>query len=380
MDGVARLLQSLELSAENIAAATRLSVERVQAIIEGAPADLSELRALSQGLRLPMRAFALGRRTADGEGELSVLFRSAAQRGPRQQQSTVDFVAGFVEAAIRILPNRARPPEWLGEMRPVEQTSLEAHRLADRFRDVFLPTQLDAPLTDLPALLNDKAEIIVGGLRLSRYEGASVVVGGYGFAFVSPRFPGRMLFTLAHELGHIIAHHRQGEPAIFDSSTQIAAWKQRSINERFVDTFASALLLPTRGVARALKAIRTALNATSDSVGDIELLYLARFFGVSFEVAARRCEQLKLLPQGGATALAEALKKEFGSPEKRADVLGLPPRPEIRIPKVSDRLLLYVVDRIEAGRVSAGWAAERFGLTIGDLFDAHGRIARERRR
>ena len=40
MDGVAPLLRSLALTAGEIAGAARLPVERVRAIMEGAPADL----------------------------------------------------------------------------------------------------------------------------------------------------------------------------------------------------------------------------------------------------------------------------------------------------------------------------------------------------
>jgi Zn-dependent peptidase ImmA (M78 family) len=309
-----------------------------------------------------------------------VLFRGAAQASPPAQRATVDFVAGFVEAALRVLPRRGGPPDWLGELRLAEQTFPEAHRLAHRFRALFLPQRPDDPLIDLPQVLADAAGVVIGGLRLSRYEGASVVTGGYGFVFVSPRFPARMLFTLAHEIGHIVAHHGRGDTAVFDSTKQIGAWRHRTLDERFVDAFASVLLLPERGVALALKAIRQALGVSSGDIGDVQILYLARFFGVSFEVAARRCEQLELLPEGGAISLTEALRRDFGSPEKRAEELGLPPRPEIRLPKVSDNLLLPLVAQIETGTVSAGWAAERFGLSIGELFDAHARLARESRR
>ena len=378
MDGVTNLLRSLALTAGEIASASRLPVERVRAIMEGAPASLSELRALSQGLRVPLRAFAAGQLTTGKQNELGLLFRSAAVGGRLDQRTTIEFVAGFVEAALQVLPARTRPPEWLQGLEPAAQTYVEAHRLAARFRTLFFPQRLEDSVLDLPQVLSSDAGIILGTLRMSRYEGASIVIGGYCFIFVSPRFLARMLFTVAHELGHILAHHQQGKGAVFDGAKRIGAWRQRTREEQFADGFASAMLMPERGVALALKAIREALNVTSAHIGDIQILYLARFFGVSFDVAARRCEQLELLPEGGAFSLSDALRKDYGNPEKRAEQLGLPPRPQITIPRISDNLLQPLVRKIAADEVSIGWAAERFGLSIDEIYEANVRLARER--
>lgn len=379
MDGVTNLLRSLALSAEEIAGASRLPAERVRALLDGAPASLGELRALSHGLKVPLRAFAAGRLTTGQQTELGLLFRSTAPAERLDQSTTVEYVAGFVEAALQVLPPRKHPQEWLQGLEPAEQTYTEAHRLAHRFRALFMPLRLEDAALDLPQMLAGDAGVIVGSLRKSRYEGASVVIGGYCFIFVSPRFLARMLFTVAHELAHLVAHHKEGKGVVFDSASRIGAWRQRTLEERFADAFASVLLLPDRGVALALRAIRQSLNVTSANIGDIQILYLARFFGVSFEVAARRCEQLELLPQGGALSLSEALRRDYGNPERRAEKLGLPPRPRVVIPTASDNLLQPLVRKIAVGEVSTGWAAERFGLSIEDLYEANARLTRESR-
>jgi Zn-dependent peptidase ImmA (M78 family) len=191
---------------------------------------------------------------------------------------------------------------------------------------------------------------------------------------VSPRFPARMLFTLAHELGHLLAHRTSGNGAVFERTSQISRRRAGPKVERFVDAFASILLVPDRGVGRALTQIRRTLNVESSVLGDVEILLLARIFGVSFEVAARRCEDLDLLPEGGAVSLADQLKKDFGSPERRADELGLPPRPTITLPKVSHKLLKAAIEKIEAGELSAGWIADRIGIGIGELFAANAEL------
>jgi hypothetical protein len=253
---VAGLLRSLALPAAEIAERSDLPLGRVVAIMEGAPVDHAELRALAYGLRLPLRAFPTGRLTAQRDDDLGVLFRSpAGGRAAADHLSTVERVAGFVEAALRVLPKRTRPPEWLEQFRAAEETYGEAQRLAHLFRSLFVE----------PA----RAGVVVGRLIRSRYEGASVIAGGHLFVFVSPRFPPRVLFTFAHEIGHIVAHHRRGPMAVFERPTQIGYGRRGSRAERFVDAFASGLLMPERGAGIALKTIRRVLNVPRGPLGDI---------------------------------------------------------------------------------------------------------------
>jgi len=203
-------------------------------------------------------------------------------------------------------------------------------------------------------------------------EGASAFISGIPFVFVSRRFPGRMLFTCAHELGHLLAHHEpNSEFAIFDAE-EVIDHSNRSHEERFAHSFASALLLPRAGLGIVLNKVRTLANVPpDDAVGDIELLYASRIFGVSFEVAARRCEDLQLLPKGGARSLNEKLKEEYGSAEKRAESLHLPPRPEVSFQPVPNVLLSSVVKKIRGGELSVGRASMMLGLSIGDLLAAN---------
>jgi Zn-dependent peptidase ImmA (M78 family) len=297
---------------------------------------------------------------------LTLLFRSTASSRP---DLGVESAAAFVEAAIKILPPRAALPEWFSDFAFSAETYDEAGRLADEFRLRFIPDRLDDPLLDLPEILI-RLGVIIGRLETSRFEGASAVTDGYAFIFVSPRFSGRMLFTLAHELGHLIAHHKERRAVVFDRATQIGGRRHLTRPESFVDAFASALLMPASGVGKALRTIRKTLWVQSEVVGDVELLYLARFYGVSFDVAARRCEDLGLLPRGGAISLADHIRELHGSPEKRAEALGLPARPTIYIPHASSNLLKTAVSQIERGNVSLGWVTDRLGCTANDIYAA----------
>jgi Zn-dependent peptidase ImmA (M78 family) len=201
----------------------------------------------------------------------------------------------------------------------------------------------------------------------SRYEGVSLIAGNYCFIFVSPRFQGRMLFTLGHELGHIIAHHKDGESAIFERTGQIATFGDRSRREAFVDAFASCLLLPDVGVGKALLAFWEHFEGHTNKITDREILFLSRFYGVSFAVAARRCEDLGLLPRGVGLAVSRELKSHFGSPEKRGDYLNLPPRQQVVLPAISTHLAAAISKAIRRGDASIGWVSDRLGLSIGEV-------------
>jgi len=330
---------------------------------------MSDLRAISTGLRVPLRVLASGKRPSDESDKLGLLFRSVRQARPGYDV-TVERVATFIEAALRVLPPQDHLPDWLHDFVVGDESYEEAARLATQFRFKFCPDRMDDPIHHLPQLL-DQAGIFTARLRFSQYEGVSLIAENYCFVFVSPRFIGRMLFSLAHELGHLIAHHRGGHAPIFERASHIGNFKSRTRSEGFVDAFASNLLLPDTAIARALQTIRDHFQIRSPVIGDLEILFVARYFGVSFDVAARRCEELELLPPGGAASLVDKLQKEYGSSEKRADAIGLPVRPPIPFPAVSKRLGEAIGDAIDRGEVSIGWAADRFGLSLGEILAAH---------
>lgn len=362
---------------DEIASRTGLSTERVFEILAGAKVGLSELRALSRGLRIPLQSFAAGVRAIERNESTRLLFRSIGDV-EGALDPTKEFVADFVEAALEIMPARERLPDWLQNLSVKAETYREAERLAYEVRKIFFGDRFDEPIPDLAEVLARDASIIVGRLHLSRYEGVSLISGNYAFIFVSPRFLPRMLFTVAHELGHIVAHHTVNY-ALFERPTEIQGFGSRRKAEGFVDAFASVLLMPERGVGQVLKKVRSLMNISSNQIGDIEILLLARFFGVSFEVAARRCEALDLIPAGGARSLIEVLRRSHSNPEKRADEVGLPSRESIPVPILSDRLLEPLLRRLDEGVISAGWAADRFGVSINDIYAAHAKLNRELR-
>jgi Zn-dependent peptidase ImmA (M78 family) len=369
---VAEALRGLKLSAKDIADKTQLPLARVQSILAGESAALSELRAISSGLRLPLHTLAKGQRSTDPGSRFGALFRDVS-RSTSTYDVSVEKVATFVEAALEILPPRSTLPLWLSGMKPGPISYVEADRLAKLCRYSLYPQREDEPATDLPQVLGELEGVVLTRLLFSRYEGVSLVAGNYCFIFVSPRFEGRMLFTLGHELGHILAHHREGHAALFERPSDIATFGHGSRGEAFVDAFSSCFLLPDEGVGKALHSFRQYYEISSPRMSDFEILLLARFYGVSFDVAARRCEDLEILPRGLGFALGSQLKKQFGSAEKRASELGVPPRVPIKIPPVSGELAEAISRQITTGGISLGWTTDRLGLSIGEVLAANAR-------
>ncbi|GAB7553905.1 hypothetical protein NRB_34150 [Novosphingobium sp. 11B] len=229
-----------------------------------------------------------------------------------------------------------------------------------------------SPLEDLFSKVGSIDGVIISLLKDSRFEGVSLISGNYLFIFVSPRFKARMLFTLAHELGHCIAGQVKEGEALIEGASEIGNYKKSGRNERFVDLIAGSILVPEEGILRFLGYVRSQYEIDSAApLGDIEILLLARFFGVSFDVAAKRCEDLELLPSGGAFSLADELRKRHGSPEKRANELGLPPRVDPDFQFTSRWLAEAIIAALDEGSISAGWAADRLGISISEMIASH---------
>lgn len=365
MSSVAEALRGLKLGSKEIAEKTSLALQRIEELLQGDKAALSELRAISAGLRVPMHVLARGQRPSEATS-LAPLFRSVRGAGV-DLDVTLERVVTFVEAALELLPPRGEMASWLRAFDVGPATYAEADRIAKQFRALVYQHPEDEPAFNLPTILGGLQGVVVSRLLYSRYEGVSLIAGNYCFIFISPRFQGRMLFTLGHELGHVLAHHKSGGDAIFEQAGQIGTFGERSRKEAFVDAFASCLLLPDVGVGKALKAFRQHYQVKSRNITDLEISLLARFYGVSFDVAARRCEDLGLLPSGAGFAISGRLKKEFGSPEKRAEHLGLPPRQRVSLPPISGQLSQSISHAIRSGQASIGWVTDRLGLSIGEV-------------
>ncbi len=361
-------LKSLKISADSLAAKTSLSRQRAAEIISGSRVNVAEIRDICSGLRLPIQIFSEGE-SRQGSGDLAPLFREV-RASSDEYDITVERISIFIEACLEILPKRETLPYWLNLFPHQNKTYAAADRLSKIARALLYPDDANGPIPDLGECLGNLDGLIVSKLGYSRYEGVSVIAGNYCFIFVSPRFSGRMLFTLGHEFGHLVSDHAGGQFARFEKAKQIGTFGERSRIEAFVDAFASCLLMPDTGLGKFLAFAREHLDLSTERITDRDILMIARFFGVSFEVAGLRLENLGLLKGGVTFGLADYLRKEFKSPERRADALGISPREKVIIPTISPQLSRPLLAALRNGDVSIGWASNNFGYSIGEIFAA----------
>lgn len=360
-------LKYADLSFEKLAVKSGVPKERLELIAsESQLPTMSDVRKLSKALHLSIDFLLSNNNEYE---EVKLLFRKSVKG--QKDGPIVDRFSHIIGNSLSVLPKVKSSVDWASRLSHNGDDYVSAEMLAFEFRNHFFHRDFASPLISLPGLLSEQLNFIIYTVDLGpEVDGASAVVNDIPFIFISHRFPPRMLFTLAHELGHILAHHRVGENfAIFDKKISMGQANKMQ-EEFFSNTFASCLLLPAEGVGITLKKIREKFNINGQ-LGDIEIIYLSRIYGVSFEVAAKRCEDLDLLPKGGGVSLYNELNKEYGSPEKRAEKIGVKSREDIVFPKVSPYLISSAIKKISSGELSLGKASEILSIPIEEILHFH---------
>jgi len=358
-----RLLAAGKTQAD-LAAGTHIPSKRLHEIAGGAEPTLYELKVLAKYADVRLSDLVNDKLETD---QVRVLLR----RTPRRRVVEADPAEPFVRKIVKIapyLPADYRSPEWVWATSE-HRTRGDAEADAEAFRSAYFGSNPVDPLLDLPRRAVEDAGILLFVSSNRELDGLSCVVNGRRFVMLAPRFAPRMLYTLAHEIGHHAAHLSLDEDFLTsDENPEDAALRHEdAAGERYANAFASALLLPRAGVGIALDRVRKQLKIQRTELGDIEILYLAYVFGTSFQVAARRCEDLRLIQRGAGWALYENLCQNYGNPEKRAREAGLPPRPQITFPPAPPIVIEAVLHAIRRGEVSVGKASEVLEIAVTDI-------------
>ena len=370
MISLAEHLSNRHLSLLEVSRRTHMPVARLSQIVGGEDASLAEMRKLSKALRIPLSTLVAGDEE-QGQERVSVLLRQTLDQRERNTTSSMAIISEQLRDVFEVAAGIPAQNGWLDLFRGLQANVEQAESFAAIFRRAFAQLDDHEPFRFLSQTLEELGVLIAFG-RDPQTEGVSAFAGGHAVILLAPRsFRPRMLFTLAHETGHLVARHgqRNEDFAFMDSEVGGESGNNRQNEERFADAFASCLLLPGPGVLRTLELVRQHFRA-SGPLGDVEILALSRIYNVSFEVAARRCEHLGLLPDRGARALYQRISDDFGSPERRADELGLTARGDIPI-QTSPALLAEAVNLVRDGRLSAGKAAELINVPVNMLFAAN---------
>lgn len=371
MKNFAKYIKSSGIPFSKISQKTGIEEEKLsQLISQKAGPTIQDLRELSSFFGIPISDLLSESNSNDS---YEYLFRKSYDKDVPCH--ITDKINARINNILKLDPNHSNV-ENIWKKLPSRTNKFEdAEILSSQFRLLYFNDDQLSPLNELPKLLAKKLGFIINIFELGKnIDGASASIKGMVFLFISPRFQGRMLFTLAHELAHIINHQDDKEDFFFIDGKIKPNKKRISEQEHFANTFASSLLLPDKGVASLLMKIRE-LNKIphNNPIGDIEILYVSRFFGVSFDVAAFRLEALGLIPEGGSHSLSIKLNKDFGSPEKRADMLGLPPREDIDFDILPDYLIENALTSINKGKYSAGKVAQMLSIPVAELHSLNSR-------
>jgi Zn-dependent peptidase ImmA (M78 family)/transcriptional regulator with XRE-family HTH domain len=203
----------------------------------------------------------------------------------------------------------------------------------------------DQPVPNLRLVLESEVGVrIFFGPLPSRVAGLYAFVADLGCCLmINSRHPReRQRASLAHEYGHLMVdRHKPG----IDYLNQDG---RRPTNEKFVESFAMAFLMPATGVRRHFQDV---YNATGDfQVGD--LVRVATLYAVSVQAMALRLESLGLLSRGTWDFLvdqgfkANTAKRELNLAEAEAEAGADPPYPQ--------RYKLLAVHAYLRGKITEG--------------------------
>lgn len=159
----------------------------------------------------------------------------------------------------------------------------------------------------------------------------------------------RQLFTVAHEIGHLIFHRGEYQDTLMEEGTL----EEEKAQETVANHFALHLLVPEDALDRAL-------NVFSD------LTQLKAHFRVSYTMMLKRLEQTGKLKYGDAIQKIRGEYKRRTGHSLTKEIELEPVLPAEDFP-VNQRFTKLVKQALELGKVSELKAAELLNLTIEEL-------------
>lgn len=333
--------------------------------IESGHRDVSafELFQLSRLFGEPMEHL-LGTSAHDPEEELLKLRAEAVDALARAE----------LQRFVTLCSEYRRLEEWTGEERSADlrqprailSSYPQARALADEERK-----RLDLGLTpahQLLFLLEERVGIKVLSLPVGNHlSGASVYSERFGPAILINRShpAGRQLFTLAHEYFHLLTRGRVtgskgARPAHLCEAR--APGETRDRGEELANQFAAQLLVP---VDHFIEQIRRLVDAKR-TLSTLDLVGLARYFGVSVQAVLTRMAMLKMIPW-------ETAREAYADPEL-SETLKTDGGEQIPEPARFKRLAVkaYLAEQISRSRL-----AELLDVNIADVDSVVGRFGGE---
>ena len=281
-----RVLEALKasgMSQRALAAAIRLDPPALSKALSGKRGFKPlELALISETLGIPVQQLLADE--AEASGRESIVARVQPDSGPAVEKALVrvrqilelnELLSSLGLAALPVHRPQRRP-----RGQPYQQGELLAQRLRSQLGlgDADLPTEVNL----LAAEVEDKFNIDVAIEPLERgLDGLAVTRQGYSLIMVSSSIAAhRQRYTIAHELGHLMAGDR-GD--IVDENINFS----KTPEETRANAFAAAFLMPAN-------ALRTAFGDQSVPTEQLIADLLARY-RVSLDALAFRLHNLNII-------------------------------------------------------------------------------------
>ena len=221
-------------------------------------------------------------------------------------------------------------------------------------------------LTGLAAAIEDRlgVDVMVESLGTAAPLGLSITDAEFSFILVNAdQLRSRALFTLAHELGHVLS----GDGATINIDRDLQA---RTDEERLANAFAAALLMPEPEIRKAIDDYGRGAEC---------LARMLLRFGVSYETLVYRLHNLQIINADGRDRLRRirwaSLVEHIEDDEIARSLLAARgARPERRPPALlAARCLHGALD----GTVGAGPLARLLDVDVDDMIEAINSIGQE---
>lgn len=281
-----------------------------------------------------------------------------------------DDYAFLEEVTGKVPPLAPTYPDLLAEeLKNLRLLYCYAERLADEERSrLGLGRE---PIKDVFSLIESQ------GLHIIRREMDGVNLDGVflfseergAFAIINASAnKGRQVFTAAHEYCHYLKDRDKGyqvDKRIFEG---IRNGKMPPI-ERVANAFASAFLMPREAISGTCSQL--------NHIGPEEVIYLKRYFGVSYQAMVFRLRNLNCIREGRKQELLlvkpQALEKLiFAETDEEK---------QEHLPHIPERFLELALDAFSMDKISMSRLAELFGtdsVTLRDVLVEAGLAARRK--
>jgi len=211
----------------------------------------------------------------------------------------------------------------------------------------------DEPIGDIVGLMeNAGIKIKASEFALKKFFGFSVAAADGGPAIVVNASKEitieRMIFTVAHELGHLLLHPRAYDPSKNTESDS---------EEKQADSFAGHFLMPQRAFRKKMDE--------SYGLGFIEkILHIKRFFGVSYKVVLHRLIEMGIAePKDLYMKFNHLYRNRFGKHLKKAEEpVGLE-----EFDFVEDYLRLLVRKALDNDLITVSRASEILNVSLMEM-------------